>query len=110
MADRMPKVDELLRQQVAQIISSEIEFSPGTLVTVTKALTAVDLSCAKIFISVLPEAQERQVKKNLQKELYNIKKLLNKRIILRKIPKLIFIIDETEKKAAQIDKLLDNLT
>ncbi|MEK7653622.1 MAG: 30S ribosome-binding factor RbfA [Patescibacteria group bacterium] len=109
MSDRMPKVDELIKRELGQIIAKEIEFPLNTLATITRVETLPDLKQAKVFISVFPVSEQQRVIRILSGKANELVRLLNKKVILRIIPKLNFLIDDLEEKAAEIDRLLDNL-
>ena len=109
MSERMVKVNELIAQQLGLIISSDIELPLGTIVTITSVETSPDLRHAKVFLSVLPETARREVMSLLINQVKELQKTLNNKITLRVIPKLRFEIDETEQKAIELERLLDNL-
>ena len=109
MSDRIIKINELVRQNLGQIVNSEVEFSKGTIVTITRVSTSPDLRHARVYISVLPPENKQKVIKTLINESKNLHHLLNEKIILRNIPRLTFFIDEDGEKAAELDHLLDNL-
>lgn len=109
MPDRMPRVNELISQQLGLIINEEAEFPSGTIVTITGVSVSKDLRWAKVSISVIPQTQKEAVIKILTAEAVNLQKILNERVILRSIPKLQFILDETQDKVSAINELLDNL-
>lgn len=105
----MPKVDELLRQELAKIISVELEFPMGTIVTITRVKTSPDLRYAGVYVSIIPTERERETMSILINEIKNLRQLLGRRVVLRSMPKLRFYIDNEDQKAAEIDYLLDNL-
>ena len=107
--NRLLKVNELIKQQLGQIILTEVEFEPGTIVTITRVETLPDLKQAKVLVSVLPASAREQAIKILNREANNLQQLLNEKIILRIIPKLNFLVDDSEERAAEIERLLDNL-
>lgn len=109
MSDRIIKVDELIRQQLGEIISGEVEFPLGTLVTITKVSTSADLKNCKVFLTVMPLKKQHEAIKILIKEVRNLEKWLNRKITLRRIPKLKFVFDYNENKVTLINELLDNL-
>lgn len=109
MPDRIVKINKLLKEQLGQTIKEEIEFPLGTIITITKISTAKDLRQAHVYISVLPDEQMHKVMKILIKSANQLQKVLNKKIVLRNIPKLRFHLDEEEKRAMEIDELLNNL-
>lgn len=109
MSQRILKVNELLAQQLGQLINERVEFPTGCLVTITRAETASDLSQVRVYFSVLPENQKAAALKTLKKEAYNLHQFLNKKISWRRIPKLVFLFDDSEIKFQAIDQLLDGL-
>lgn len=109
MSGRMEKVDELLAQQLGQIIISELELPKGAIVTITKVKTSPDLKNARVYLSVLPQSEQKPVMSLLINQAYEFQKILNERLTLRNTPKLRFFIDETGQRAADIETLLDNL-
>ncbi|MFA5029788.1 MAG: 30S ribosome-binding factor RbfA [Patescibacteria group bacterium] len=109
MSERIVKVNELIKQQLGQILSSEAEFPLGSLVTITKVQTSIDLKSARIYVSVFPESAKQEAMKILIRGAKEFRRLINEKIVLRSIPRLIFFLDETESKAVAIEHLLDNL-
>ncbi|MFA4872085.1 MAG: 30S ribosome-binding factor RbfA [Patescibacteria group bacterium] len=109
MSDRIIKINKLIREQLGQIINKEIELPLGTIITITKVTTAKDLRQANVFVSILPDEQIREAMKTLIREAKALRNWLNEKIVLRNIPKLRFHLDEEEKKAMEIDELLNNL-
>jgi len=109
MPDRIVKINEFLKEQVAQIIREEIDFEPGTIVSVISASASPDLRYAKIFVSILPDERVGTTLKRLNNNTKTIQKNLGKNISFKFTPKLSFALDETEKKASEIDELLDSL-
>src|SRR3989344_5130787 len=109
MPDRMVKVDELIAQQLGQIIISEIELPLGAIVTITKVKTSADLKQARVFLSILPASEQKQVMSLLINNAYEFQRILNERLTLRNTPKLKFFIDNSGQQAAELERLLDSL-
>jgi ribosome-binding factor A len=109
MSDRMTKVNELLAQQLGQIINTVIELPIGVIVTITSIDTAPNMRGAKVYLSVLPESEERPVMSLLINSVHELQQELNEKVNLRSVPKLKFIIDKTGQEAAKLDEILDNL-
>ncbi|MEW6407284.1 MAG: 30S ribosome-binding factor RbfA [Patescibacteria group bacterium] len=101
MSYRIEKLNSLIKEELAKIIEREIEFSRDVLVTVTKVETSIDTTHARAWISVLPENKSSEVLKKLQRTIGVMQGLLNKKLIMRYVPKISFKIDKT---AAKIDK------
>ena len=88
MTERIPKVNELLQQELGSILLRELDVSENTLVTLTRVDTAPNLQQAKIYISVMPEEKEKEVLRLLQTEVYRIQQFLNKRHNMRQGPRI----------------------
>lgn len=110
MAGRMEKVDELIAQQLGQIIVSEVELPQGSIVTITNVKTSPDLKHARVFLSILPVENQREIMALLINSVHEFQKILNERLTIRCIPKLRFVIDDSGQKTAELEALLDNLS
>lgn len=109
MSERMPKVNELVKQAVGQIINENLEFPADCLLTITAVSVSKDLKYAKVLISVIPPQQKENILAMLIRAKNIIQRELGQKIILRSTPKLQFMIDDKEEKAAELDYLLDHL-
>ena len=107
MPDRIDKINSLIKDEVGELILTEAEFPPDTLVTVTAGVTSKDMHYAKVFVSVLPINHAGQVLKILEKT--RLRKILFKKLSIKFIPILQYHIDDTEAKAQDIEGLLDQL-
>ena len=109
MSERMPKVNELIRQELGKIINEEMEFPAGVLVTITEVKTSSDLKYAKVLVSVMPLVEADQAIRRLNNYGRHLQQALNDKVTFRFVPKLSFVFDDSEERAADIDQLLDNL-
>jgi len=110
MTERMPKINGLIKQELAKLINEEMEFAPGVLATVLAVKTSRDLKHARVAVSVLPFSEAETIIRRLNNFSRRLQQLLNDKVSLRSIPRLFFILDDSEEQASQIDKLLDNLS
>ena len=108
-AERMPKINELLRANIAQAIREELEIPLGSVVSVIDVKTSADLHYAKAYVSIVPDDKSQEILALLNRHTKTIQAFLADKIVLRNTPKLQFMIDNIEQKAAEIDRLLDNL-
>jgi ribosome-binding factor A len=106
---RNEKLSKLFRQTIAEFISQEMEFNGEILVTVANAQVTGDLNQARIWISVFPFAQSAEVLERLRRQTRFIKEFLNEKIKIRKIPNLVFLIDQTEEEAGKIEKEINEV-
>jgi ribosome-binding factor A len=98
------KLNDELRKDLANLISREMIFK-NALVTISYVDCAPDLSYAKVAVSVLPETLSDSAIKKLNSHTHMFSQVLRKNTKFRRIPKLKWIADETEKNAAVIDEI-----
>ncbi len=106
MSLRIEKVNELIKQEVGKIILSEINFPIDVMVTVIKTETSKDLRYADVFVSVLPFERKEEIKETLKENIYFMQKILNKKLFMKPLPRIRFVIDDTGEYVGRIDKLL----
>lgn len=109
MSDRIKKINETIKQELGMIILREVDFPEGILVTVAKTDTTRDLQECKVLISVFPETEMDKTLKILQKHAYILHQELNKKLFIRRVPKLIFRKEKENQKELEINQLLDSL-
>lgn len=102
---RLQKVNSLLVHEVGDILLKEMEFPSGILVTVTQAEVTDDLKQANIFISVLPFDKTKRILDILNKNIYHLQQILNKRLRMKPVPKIAFKIDSSIEEAEKVEKL-----
>lgn len=103
MKHRPERMSELIRATVAEAMLRELEL-PGELVTVTEVEISKDLEYAKIKVSILPHTAEEAVMRALKKLTGHFQHLLIKKLNLKPIPQITFVLDEGLERAAIIEK------
>lgn len=109
MSHRIEQINELIRHELNGLILTEIDFPKNCLVTIIAVQTSKDLRHAKILISVMPSFYTKKVLDKMAANAGHLQYLLNQRLSMRPLPRLSFRIDDTEKKAAEIEELLDRI-
>ncbi|MEK7582792.1 MAG: 30S ribosome-binding factor RbfA [Patescibacteria group bacterium] len=110
MTERIKKINALLRDVTGKVVLEE--FRPNddrVLITVTRAEVSPTLEHATVYISVLPDATAPAVLAELKKQIYHLQQAINKKLVMRPVPKIKFEIDETEANAARIEKILQEV-
>jgi len=107
MPKRIEQVNELLRKEISLAITRDLEL-PDVLVTVTKVDCIPELKEAKVLISVLPDNKAGSTLEKIRKQQGFIYDYLKKKTVLRRIPVLKFIFDDTQKHAAEIEKIISD--
>lgn len=109
MSYRIQQVNELVKQELNKLLLTEIEFPRNCLVTITKVEASKDLRHAKVLLSIIPVSYTKKVLDRLKVKIGHLQFLLNKKLTMKPLPRIKFIIDETEKKAQGIEQLLDRI-
>jgi ribosome-binding factor A len=106
---RIKKINELIMRELGQMILKELEFSEGTLVTLTSVDTSPDLTDSKIGISVFPVQGLKQALKILSSQAGYLQHLLNRKLSLYFVPRIRFVADKELGNAQKVEAILENL-
>ncbi len=109
VSKRIERVNSLIQKELGKIILREVELPVGVLSTLTRVETSVNLIDAKVYIAVLPLDKTKRVLEILNKIVYELQKILNKRLRMRPIPKIRFIEEKQTVEAAKIEGLLEEI-
>jgi ribosome-binding factor A len=110
LSHRVERVAEQLREELSQMLATEVR-DPGVgLVTVTRVKVTADLSLARIYWTTLGDAAERKkTAKALARTVPYLKHLLSQRLTLRRAPDLQFLFDESVAAQDRIERILQDL-
>ncbi len=104
---RTDKLDSLLLREISSILQTEISDPKLGFATVSEVRVSPDLSMAKVYVSFLGKNyKKRDGIEVLQRSKGYIKSLLAKRLSMRKIPDLHFLVDDSLDKAMKIDEII----
>ena len=103
---RLKKLNKLIRNELAAIINKELSFAEGVLVTVTRVETHRNLSQAEIFVTALPDAALNKALEILNNSVFELQQLLNRRLKMRPVPKIVFKTDKGQLKAEEVYRLI----
>jgi ribosome-binding factor A len=107
MRYRKLRIQDQLREEISLIIQREIKDPRIGFVTILEVKMTDDLKIAKVYCSVYGEDEEKKKSiEALQRSKGFIKFLLGKRVQLKYMPDLTFILDNTFEKVARIEELL----
>ena len=109
-SERQRKIGALLQRDLADILQKAAKDSgiSGLLISVTEVAVTVDLMIAKVYLSFFPEEKGKELFEGIQSNTPLIRhELANRtRNQMRRVPELLFFIDETAKKAEAIERSL----
>jgi len=106
---RIKRINELLKRQAGRAILEEVDFPNNVLVTVSRVETSQDVTHCKVFISVFPEAEMKNVLAVLGKVIYFIQQALNKSLKMRPVPQIRFVEEIEIPKIQRIEMLLEKV-
>lgn len=106
MGVRQDKVARLLQKDLGEILQERTS-NYGGMVTVTKVRVSPDLGVVKAYLSMFPGDPEEMHEK-VKADVFEIRKVLAGRVRhqLRKVPELIFYIDDSNDYIENIENLL----
>ena len=109
MNQRIERINELLQREVGSLVTKESELPEGAVVTITRVDASPNLQQAKVYISVIPEEQKKEVLLLLGKNIFAIQQGLNKRLHMRPVPKIIWMEDKGSEGVGRVEEILDNI-
>ena len=109
MSQRIDQLNALVQREVAMLVERDIERPEGVLVTITRVSVADDAESAKVWISVWPFEQGEMILASIERNIISLQDQLNKKLVMKFVPKLRFSLDAAEEKAKAIHELLDRV-
>lgn len=106
MANKEERIATLIRKNIADIIQFELHNPHLGFVTIPEVKVSKDISFAKIYVSFIKEEEIEEGLEILEKSKGFIRSSLAKKMDTRRIPSLIFVLDDGFKKEAKIEALL----
>jgi len=106
-AERMRRVDEAIRQVLADALAGELADPRVGFVTVTDVKTSPDLRNARVYVSVLgTDAQREDSLAGLRSAHGLLQRQIAAQLHLRRTPALEFAYDPTIDRAQRVEALL----
>ncbi len=105
---RLNKIERLLQKELSELFRRQTVMMRGILVTVSRVRVSPDLSVAKIYLSIFPSEKGGELIESIEKNKKTLRYDLGQivRMQLRRIPELIFYLDDSLDYVENIDKLL----
>lgn len=110
LSHRTERVAEQIREEVSQILATEVA-DPGIgLVTVTRVKMTPDLSLARIYWTTLGDPTRRkETAKALTRAAAYVRHLLSTRLSLRRSPEVVFTFDQSVAAQDRVEQILQEL-
>ena len=110
LTHRVERIQEQVREEVSQMLATEVR-DPGVgLVTVTRTKVTGDLSLARIYWTIIGDPNERKkTAKALERAAGFVRHLLAERLSLRRVPEVKFIFDESVGAQDRIEQIIQEI-
>ena len=109
ITQRQLRVGEMIKQALGMLFIREEAKLPNLStkeITVTEVRMSPDLKTAKIFVMPLGGKNAEEVIEKLKEFSFIIRKVLSKKIVMKFLPKLYFIKDDSFDYAEKIENLI----
>ena len=108
-SNRIGRINEEVQRELSELIRSLKDPRVQTMLSITRVDTTSDLRYAKVYVSVLEEAREKEAMKGLKSAGGWLRRELGSRLQLRYTPELVFELDDSLKYGAHMFDLLSKL-
>ena len=108
--DRMDRINELLLEEIARLLQRDIKDPRIGFVSVTRVETTRDLKNARVYVSVFGEETiQAEALEGLSSAAGYIRHNLFRKLSLKTVPTLSFVLDESIARGVHITSLLRDL-
>lgn len=107
MSDRQTRAAAIIKELAATFIQHEANTDP--LITVTSVDMSPDLRRVIIFVTTIPDGREQDALIFLKRNATNMRNYLKKKMRIKVIPHLEFMIDAGERHRQHMDELVNEL-
>ena len=106
--ERMRRVDEAVREVLSDVLTHEVKDPRVGFVTVTDVKTSPDLSHARVYVSVLGDAEAVSASlEGLRSAQGFLQGRIGGELRLKHTPTLSFFHDDTAERAQRLERLMD---
>lgn len=109
MSNRTVRINELMQREISSILRQRYQ-AEAVAVTVTEVRVAPDLRDARVFVSIVGDAGTVTEKLRwLRRQAPAIREELSRRIVLKYLPKMQYVLDETSAVSTRVLQILDEI-
>jgi len=107
-SDRMRRVDEAVRQVLTDAVAQDLQDPRIGFVTMTSVKTTPDLRHARVYVSVLGSAEQREATlAGLASAHGALQRRLARELRLKRTPTLEFFYDDTTDRAMRLEQIIE---
>ena len=108
VSQRQLRVGEMIKQSLSMIFLKDEAKIPNIItkeITVTEVRMSPDLKTAKVFVLPLGGKNSDEIVEKLKEFSFVVRKVLSKKIVMKFLPKLFFVKDESFDYAEKIERI-----
>jgi ribosome-binding factor A len=102
---RPERVGSVIQIELSKMIVRDIEL-PGGLITVVEVAVDKKMEHARVHVSVIPASLESVALRKLNMQIGEFQHALNRKMSIRPMPLISFVLDHGNENAARVEKLL----
>lgn len=106
---RLQKIERLIQKELSEIFRKQTMQMHGVMISVTRVRMSPDLGLAKAYLSIFPSDKGEDLIQNIEANKkairYDLGLIIGKQV--RRIPELVFYLDDSIDYLENIDKLLN---
>ena len=104
------RVNHTIQRELASLIEELSDPRLSSMISVTSVEVNRDLSMAKVYVSVFGSENEQENTLNaLRSAATRLRMEVSSRIVIRKMPRLSFHLDDVMRSGADMDELIDRV-
>ena len=110
MKHRLERVNEVVKRELSELISRELNFEPAVLVTIPAVEISPNLKQCNVYVSVIGASyQKSDVIAELQEHRVTLQRELSKRVVLKYTPHLHFKLDDSIERGSRVLEIIQDL-
>lgn len=110
MKHRLERVNEVVKRELSELISRELNFEPAVLVTIPAVDISPNLKQCNVYVSVIGASyQKSDVIAELQAHRVTLQRELSKRVVLKYTPHLHFKLDDSIERGSRVLEIIQDL-
>jgi ribosome-binding factor A len=110
MKHRLQRVNEVVKRELSELVSRELNFGQEVLVTIPAVDISPDLKRCTVYVSVIgANYQKTDVIAELEEHRINLQRELAKRVVLKYTPHLHFKLDNSIERGSRVLEIIQDL-
>lgn len=109
MKDRILRINEKVKEDIALIFKRELSLKLGVLATISRVDTTRDMRYTRVFVSVFPADESEYLLATLAHERRRLERLLHSKLMTKIKPAVSFHLDTTEVAAGEVEHILKTI-